>query len=311
MRAPPGKGREKIVFIVGPTAIGKTGLAVKLAKRIGGEIISADSMQVYKGMRILSQSPTSAERRMARHHLVELLDPRKEYSVAAFIKEASRLISSITARGKVPIVAGGSGLYIKGLIEGIFPSPKADLKFRKKMNRFAEKYGSRRLHSKLAKIDPASAGMIHPNDIRRIVRALEIQHTSGKTMTELKASTHGLKEKYDIRIFGLVRPRDQIYSQIDMRADRMFDGRVIEEVKALRRKRLSRTAGAVLGFREICGYLDGRYDLDAAKTELKINTRRFAKRQLTWFRADKRIKWFDLSRMKDGAIIKKIAKGAD
>ena len=301
---------KTVIFIVGPTAIGKTGLAVKLARRLGGEIISADSMQVYKGMRILSQYPTAAERRAARHHLVELLDPRKEYSVAAFIKKASSLIASITKRKNIPIVAGGSGLYVKGLVDGLFSSPAADLKFRKSMQKFAARHGSKSLHSRLLKIDPRSAGMIHPNDLRRVVRALEIYHSTGRTMTELKASTRGLKERYNIKIFGLTGPREDIYSRINGRVDRMFREGVLGEVERLRRKKLSKTAQEVLGLGEISGYLEGLYGLDIAKEMLKMNTRRFAKRQLSWFRADKRIKWFDVSRMEDEAMIKKIARGS-
>ena len=303
------RGKKTVIFIVGPTAIGKTALAIKIAKRIKGDIISADSMQVYKGMRTLSQAPTPEEKRKARHYLVNSLEPKREYSVAAFINNSSRAIGSIIKRKRIPIVVGGSGLYIRGLIDGLFPSPEADLKFRKKMARFAAKYGSRKLHSRLSKIDPESAKLIHPNDLRRIIRALEIYNSSGKTMTELKLSTRGLKDRYNIKIFGLIRPREGIYSNIDERVDEMFRSRVVGEVKKLRRKRLSKTAKMVLGFNEISGYLNGKYGLEAAKDMLKMNTRRFSKRQLTWFRADKRIKWFDLGKFGDKDIIKRIAKG--
>ena len=300
--------KKTVIFIVGPTAIGKTAFAIKLARRIGGEIVSADSMQVYKGMRCLSQAPGAAENRIARHHLAGSLDPNKEYNAAVFIKEASAIIESIMKRGNVPIVTGGSGLYVKRLIDGLFPSPNADLKFRRKMGKFAAKYGSRRLHSRLSKIDSASAGAIHPNDTRRIIRALEIYNSTGRTMTELKASTCGLKDRYTIKIIGLTRPREEIYSQIDMRVNKMFKAGVVREVRALKRKRLSKTAREVLGFKEISGYLGGRYDKDAVKDMLKMNTRRFAKRQLTWFRADRRIRWFDVSKTNDKNLIKKAVK---
>ena len=313
MTIPAGSALQKkktVVFIIGPTAIGKTGLAIKVAKRIKADIISADSMQIYKGMRTLSQAPTAEEKRRARHYLVNSLDPGKEYSVATFIKNASNAIESIIKQKKIPIVVGGSGLYIRGLVDGLFPSPEADLKFRRKMTKFSEKHGSHKLHSKLAKIDPASAKLIHPNDLRRIIRALEIYSSSGKTMTELKLSTRGLKEMYNIKIFGLIRPREEIYSQINDRVDEMFRGRIVEEVKRLRRKNLSKTAGMVLGLNEISGYLDGKYDLEAAKDMLKMNTRRFAKRQLTWFRADRRIRWLDLSKISLARAVSKIAKEA-
>lgn len=300
--------RGRIIFIVGPTAIGKTRVAVKLARTLSSEIISADSMQVYKGMRLLSQAPGRAEKKSVRYHLTEVLYPRKEYSVALFIKRARPLIASIMKRGKVPIVAGGSGLYVKGLIDGLFPSPEADMKFRAKMARFAAKYGSKKLHTKLSKIDPVSAGLIHPNDLRRIIRSLEIHHSTGKTMTELKSETKGIKDIYDIKIFGLTRPREEIYSGIDARVDEMFRDNVVGEVKGLKKKRLSKTAGEALGLKEISGYLEGQYDPDTAKDLLKMNTRRFAKRQFTWFRADKRIKWIDLSKVSEARAVKQMAK---
>jgi len=314
---------SSIIFIVGPTAIGKTSLAIELARRIDGEIISADSMQIYKGMRTLSQAPTELEKKRARHHLVGLLDPRKEYSVAEFIKKASAAIASIIKRKKMSIVAGGSGLYVKGLIDGLFPSPEADSKFRSKMERFAAKYGSRKLHSRLSKIDPASAGTIHPNDVRRIIRALEIYHSTGRTMTELKASTRGLKDRYDIRIFGLTRPREELYSQIDARVDKMFRQGIMREVRALARKGMSKTARSAIGYRETLEYLRKhkgkkgiigedkgakREDIEALKELIKTNTRRFAKRQMTWFGADKRIEWFDVSKMSEKSLVNSIVK---
>lgn len=331
MRAPA----DKIVIIVGPTAIGKTTLAIRLAGAINGEIISADSMQVYKGMRILSQAPTAAEKKAVRHHLVEILTPAKEYSVAAFIKAASREIESIIKRGKIPVIVGGSGLYVKGLVDGLFPSPKGDMKFRKTMMKFAAGYGSRKLHARLAKIDPESAKKIHPNDLHRIIRALELYNSTGKTMTELKALTRGLKDGYKIEMFGLIRPREEIYSRINDRIDRMFRGRVVAEVKRLARKKVSKTARAALGYREMLEYFrqykgkegkireEGKVKgetrgeekirrekgIEGLKELIKMNTRRFAKRQLTWFRRDKRIHWFDLSKINEGKIIRRIVNG--
>lgn len=299
-----------LIFIVGPTAIGKTALAVKLAKRIGGEIVSSDSMQVYKGMKILSQAPGSVEKRSAKHHLVGSLDPKKEYSVADFRIRASAIIEEVARRKKIPIVAGGSGLYMKGLIDGLFPSPKADKKFRKSMEKFVLKYGSGKLHEKLCKIDPGSARLIHPNDKRRIIRALEIYNATGKTMTELKGRTRGLSDIYDIKIYGLIRPREEIYASINSRVEKMFKLGLVREVRSLKRKRLSRTAKGVLGYKEIAGYIDGDYDLDTAKELLKRNTRRFAKRQLSWFRGDGRIRWIDLGKTSTAQAVRKIIREA-
>jgi tRNA dimethylallyltransferase len=302
----PLSKKYSVIFIVGPTAIGKTPLGVKLAHKTGGEIISADSMQVYKSMEVISQAPTRKEKERVAHRLIGIIDPGKEYSVAAFRDQATRAIASAIKRKKVPIVVGGSGLYVKALIDGLFPSPEADEAFREKMYRIASKKGSSELHKELSAIDPDSAGRIHPNDTRRIIRALEIYKTTGKTMTEHKVETKGLKDKYDIKIYGLRAPRGTIYEKINLRVDRMLDEGAVTEVLRLKKKALSRTARAVLGYKEIAGYLDGDYDFEAAREILKKNTRNFAKRQLTWFGADKRIKWFDVTKKSDGAIIKKI-----
>lgn len=305
----PGRLKPTVIFIVGPTAAGKTRLSIKLAKRVKGEIVSADSMQVYKGMRILSQAPSPAERSAARHHLVATLAPSDEYNVNTFRKKATEAIRSMIRRGKMPIVVGGSGLYVKALADGLFPSPQADMDFRKKAERFIKKHGSAGAHKKLASIDPVSAARIHPNDSRRIIRALELHHATGKTMTELKSQTKGLKDEFRIKIFGLIRPREDMYRSIDDRVDSMFKAGITGEVKRLSRRRLSKTSSAALGIKEVLGHLKGEYGREEAKELLKMNTRRFAKRQLTWFKADKRIKWIDLNKSSDTKVLSMIAKG--
>lgn len=300
--------KKTVIFIVGPTAIGKTEFALKLARRVQGEIISCDSMQIYKGMDILSQSPGPAETKKVRYHMVRFLSPTREFDAASFRNKADGLIDDIIKRKKVPIVVGGAGLYVKGFIDGFFPSPKIDLKFREDLYDYASRYGSSRLHKKLEKVDGKSANLIHPNNVRRIVRALEIWRSTGKTMTELKSRTKGISDKYRIKMFGLTAAREEIYSNINNRVDNMFAAGVINEVKKLSKKRLSKTAKAVIGFKETIGYLKGEYDLETAKELMKRNTRRFAKRQLTWFRADSRIKWFDVGRMNNGRMKRSIAK---
>lgn len=300
--------KDALVFIVGPTGIGKTNLALRLAKKIRGEIISCDSMQIYRSMGILSQAPSPAERRLVKHHLVGVLDPARDCSVAYFRKRALTVIRSVIKRNNRPIAVGGSGLYVKALIDGLFPSPPEDALFREKMRKFISRYGSQKLHDRLKKTDPESAENIHPNDIRRTIRALEVFETTGKTMTELKRATKGLKDVYDIKIFGLTAPRELIYSRIGSRADAMFASGAVREAKKLGNKRLSKTAAAVLGLKEISGYLQGEYDIETAKDMVKMNTRRFAKRQLTWFRPDKRIKWFDIAENSAADIIKYIKK---
>ena len=300
---------EKVIFIVGPTAIGKTALAVKFAKRIDGEIISCDSMQVYKGVNILSQAPMPKETGNIPYHLVRSLSPLEEFSAARFIKSARLLIEDIIERKKTPVLTGGSGLYVKALIDGLFPSPEAHQKFRQRMYGYAKRYGNGYIYKKLQKIDKASARLIHKNDIRRIIRALEVWHATGKTMTELKKSTRGIAGIYDVRIFGLTATREIIYSNINKRVDRMMKSGALREVKKLYKKDLSKTARLVIGLRELASFLNGECDLESAKELMKRNTRRFAKRQLTWFRADKRIKWFDVGKYEQKKIIDMIAKG--
>lgn len=301
--------KRSVIFIVGPTAIGKTSLSVKLARKVGGEIISCDSMQIYKDMGVLSQAPTLSQRKGVKHYLVEGLLPQREYSAASFRKKASLLIESIFKRGKVPIIVGGSGLYVKALVDGLFPSPRADMKFRKNMENAALRSGSAELHKKLSRIDDEAAGKIHPNDTRRIIRALELHHSTGRTMTELKAETEGLANKYDVKIFGLnASSRDGLYDRINLRVERMFRQGAAGQVKMLSGKRLSKTAKGVLGYKEILGYLNCEYGIEEAKDMLKMNTRRFAKRQLTWFRADKRIKWFDVDSVSEKWIVEEIRK---
>ncbi|MDP3791665.1 MAG: tRNA (adenosine(37)-N6)-dimethylallyltransferase MiaA [Candidatus Omnitrophota bacterium] len=298
-----------IIIIVGPTAIGKTALGVRLAKKIEGEIISCDSMQVYKGVNILSQAPGVKETKNTRYHLIKFLNPQSEFSAAQFAGRAEHLIKDILKRKKIPIVLGGTGLYVRALVDGLFPSPEADQNFRKKMYGLAARYGNEYLYKKLQKVDPQSARLIHKNDIRRVIRALEIYNSTGKTMTELKKSTKGIAGSYKVKIFGLTAPRDLIYSNINDRVDDMINAGALKEVKNIYKKKLSKTANAVIGLRELSGFLKGEYGLNAAKELMKMNTRRFAKRQLTWHRPDKRIKWFDVSKISQGRIISAIAKG--
>jgi tRNA dimethylallyltransferase len=298
--------KKNVVFIVGPTAIGKTDLALNLAKKIKGEVMSCDSMQVYKGINVLSQAPTAQETKNIRYHLIRFLNPKEDFSAAQFRSKAEDLIENIIKRKKVPIVAGGSGLYVKALIDGLFSSPEADLKFRKSMYGFAERYGSKYLYKKLQSIDQEAARLIHKNDARRIIRALEIHHATGKTMTELKKGTKGIADNYNIKIFGLTAHRDIIYSNINIRVDEMVKAGALKEVKKICKKKLSKTARAMIGLKELSGFLKGECDLETAKELMKRNTRRFAKRQLTWFRADKRIKWFDVSKLSKKEILEEI-----
>lgn len=285
-----------VVFLVGPTASGKTSLSLRLAKKLNAEIISCDSMCVYKDMDILTSKPTKSDRKKLKHHLVDIISPSKEFSVAEYRRLALGAIGNIFKRGRTPLFVGGSGLYVKAIVDGLFPSGKKDLAFRKKQERLARKYGNIYLHKKLKRIDPASAKKIHPNNLRRVIRALEVYHTEKKRPSELKHKTEPLG--YRFKIFGLEVERKRLYNNIDERVEEMFRQGLVEEVKRLSKRRLSITARGALGYREVLGYLKGKYSLEDAKAILKRNTRRFAKRQLTWFRRDDRTKWLGVDKIR-------------
>jgi len=278
-----------VYFLIGPTASGKTELSIKLAKKLNAEIISCDSMCVYKGMDMLTSKPPKSIRQEVRHYLIDIIPPVKEFSVAGYRKMALKAIDDIFKRGRTPLFVGGSGLYVKAVIDGLFSSAKKDLKFRKKQEALSKKYGKNYLYKKLQKIDPKTAQKIHPNDLRRVIRSLEIYHTEKTVPSEIKAKTEPLK--YDFKILGLKIDRQELYKNIDNRVEEMFKHGIIEEVRRLSRQKLSITAKKALGYNEVLGYLKGIYSLEEAKELLKKNTRHFAKRQLTWFKPDKRIEW--------------------
>lgn len=278
-----------VYFLVGPTASGKTRLSIKLAKKLDAEIISCDSMCVYKGMDILTSKPSACDRKKVRHHLIDIIPPTKEFSAAEYRRMAIDAIEDILGRDKTPLFVGGSGLYVKAVLDGLFLASKKDTSFRKKQEAFAKRYGNMYLYNKLKNIDAITSQKIHPNDLRRIIRALEIYHIEGKLPSELKKETIPLK--YDYKIFGLATDRNKLYRNIDKRVEQMFKAGITAEVRRLLGKKLSLTARKALGYDEVLGYLKGRYPLFKAKELLKKNTRHFAKRQLTWFKPDKRIIW--------------------
>jgi len=293
MKTKSKKKRPVVIFILGPTCAGKSELAVKLARRIKGEIISCDSMQIYKYMPVLSQRPSPGTRRGVRHHLIGALEPSREWNAARFVKTASAAAKDIIRRGRVPIVAGGTGLYARSLIKGLFPSPSGDRKTRRRLYAEASSGGGDRLYARLMKIDPSYASVIHPNDLRRVVRALEVYELTGIPLSAHHKRARGMQDEYDVRIFVLTRPRGELYRRIEARVDRMFKSGIVREVRRLRRGRMGRTAKAALGYKEINDYLIGRCGLREAGETLKKNTRRYAKRQLTWFRKEKGAVWLD------------------
>lgn len=301
--------RNKVIFIVGPTGVGKTEIAVMLGRKIKAEIVSCDSMQVYKKMNIISQNPVLALRRKIRHHLIGFISPEKEYNVADYQKQAALKIKEIIKRNKVPLFVGGSGLYMSVLLDGVFAEGRKNSAIRKKIYRQAQIYGKERLYRKLMKVDPKAALKIHPHDLRRVIRALEVFETTGSPISELHKKRKGIADDYEIKIFCLNSNRGELYDRINNRVEGMFKKGLIKEVKNLLKLRLSKTASQAIAINEVKGYLSGRYGLEEAKRLLKRNSRHLAKRQLCWFGKDKRIDWIFIKHnesIKD--IVKRIEK---
>jgi len=278
----------KLIFLIGPTAVGKSAAAIIMAEEFNAEIISCDSMQIYQGMKILSAQPNDDELKKVPHHLIAKLDPTEEYSASKFVKDAKELIKEISDRGKTPLFVVGTALYFVSLVDGLFETPEIDPEIRKNIVPS---------HDKLKQVDPEAAGRIHPNDDFRIIRALEVFAATGVPISKLrKETTRGLKDdpQYEIEIYGLRRERAELYQRINKRVEEMFAQGIVEEVKALIAKPLSLAAKKALGFSQIKKYLEDEYSRDEAAELLKRDTRHFARHQLIWFRKDKRIKWIDV-----------------
>jgi tRNA dimethylallyltransferase len=296
-----------IIFIVGPTGVGKSEIAAALAKRINGEIVSCDSMQVYKGMDIVTSKPSAAIRKKTKHHLIGIVSPFREYDVSRFRKGALKAVQGIIKRRKVPLLVGGTGLYMSILINGIFELKVEDRAIRERLYKEAAARGSSYLYKRLQKVDPAAADKIHPHDAKRIIRALEVFIGTGKPISHWQKQRRGLGAEHDVRIFCLNRKKGKLYKRIDERVEKMFKAGLEKEAKDLLKSKLSRTAAYAIGLKELKGYFDGAYDLEEAKRQMKLNTRRYAKRQLTWFRKDKRIKWLDVGdKEKPSAVASRI-----
>ena len=282
--------KKDVIVICGPTASGKTKLGIELAKKLNGEIISADSMQIYKDMDIGTAKPTSEERLMAVHHLVDFVSPDQRYSVADFKKDAVKTIEDIISRNKIPIIVGGTGLYINSLIYNIdFKEEKTDLEYRKSL----EEKSVQELYENALKIDPEALKKISENDRKRITRILEIYHTTGKTKTELEIESR--KEvPYNYHIFVLSMDREILYDRINRRVDMMLEQGLIEEVqKVIRKYNYFPTAMQGLGYKEVVEYLENKLTKEEMIEKIKQESRRYAKRQLTWFRAYKQAVWLD------------------
>lgn len=296
------------IFLIGPTAVGKTEVAISLAKYLNAEIVSADSMQIYKGMDIGTAKPTKELREIVRHHMIDIVEPVDDFSVGEYSRMAKKIIDEITDRGKVPLIVGGTGLYIKALTRGLFEGPKRDKEFRKRMEMEEEIHGKGYLHKRLTEIDPVAASKIHPSDLRRIVRALEVYNSEKKPITELQENKT-ISYGYSPIKIGLTRDRKELYKRIEQRVDWMVSNGLEEEVKELIKKGCNEemTSMQGLGYRHFLKYLKGEYSHDEAIRLLKRDTKRYAKRQFTWFRKEEGIQWVDITGLKGiEEILKKI-----
>lgn len=288
--------KKPLIILTGPTAVGKTKASIGLAKAIGGEIISADSMQVYKDMNIGSAKIRPEEMEGIAHHLVDILDPDEEFHVARFKSLALEAMEQIYANGHIPIIVGGTGFYIQALLYDIdFSKGEEDTAFRKEMEHYAASCGAEALHKKLEQIDPKSARDIHANNIKRVIRALEYYHQTGQRISEHNEAQRQKASPYDFRYFVLNDVRERLYERIDLRVDQMIQEGLVKEVAALKQKGYTRDLVSMqgLGYKEILDYLDDKCTLEEAIYTIKRDTRHFAKRQITWFKRERDVIWIN------------------
>lgn len=290
--------KRPLIILTGPTAVGKTALSIKLAKAINGAVISADSMQVYRGMDIGSAKITSEEMEGIPHYLIDVLNPDEEFHVVRFQELAKQAMEEIYAKGQIPIITGGTGFYIQAVLYDIdFTSQEEDQAFRNKLEDLAKQQGNEVLHQMLAAVDPISAEKIHANNVKRVIRALEFYEKTGTPISLHNEKEAAKESPYDFCYFVLNDVREKVYERIDRRVEKMMEAGLVEEVKALRDKGYHRSMVSMqgLGYKEVLAYLDGEISLEEAVYIIKRDTRHFAKRQLTWFRREKDVTWIEKS----------------
>ncbi len=287
---------EDVIVIAGPTCVGKTEAAVLLAGLIGAEIISADSMQVYRHMDIGTEKPTPAQRQRVRHHLIDIIEPSGGYSAGRFIEDAAPVIEKLLSEGKPPLVAGGTGLYIRAMTRGLFKGPSADRPLRDELLK-KESLTPGLLYARLKGLDPEAAGKIMPSDLRRVLRAIEVCLKTPRKFSATAGLTAPLPYRF-LKI-GLSRQRPELYRMIEQRVDEMFRAGLVEEVKNVLTMNPSQTAMQAIGYKEIAGHLRGEYGLEEAVRLIKRNTKRYAKRQFTWFKREEGMHWVDLTGIRD------------
>ncbi len=301
---------EKLVFvIVGPTCSGKTSLAIKLAQKLNSEIISADSRQIYKHLNIGTAKPTLHERKLITHHFIDMLDPTEDFNASLFEMDSLKIIQNLFVENKIPICAGGSGLYIRALVYGIFDSIDNDVEYRNELHSLKEKFGNEYLYDLLKKVDPESASKMLPQNWKRIMRALEVFNLSGKPIWKIQQE-HKRETEINFLQFGLNWKREVLYENIENRVDKMIDEGLVEEVSGLINK-YDKNLNSLntVGYKEIIEFLENKISLERAVELIKRNTRRYAKRQMTWFRKDENIEWIDINTSEEiDSISNKILK---
>ena len=289
--------KNPLIVLVGPTAVGKSAAAVRLALKLRSEIISADSRMVYRGMNIGTAKPDAAGRAGVVHHLIDVIDPDGSFSAGRFKSMAGAVIQKLHGKGRIPVVVGGTGLYVKLLVRGLWAGPEADWAFRERLYEAEQREGAGTLHRRLKEIDPDSALAIKPQDRSKLVRALEVYEKTGRPLSDHHREHRFSESPYDAILIGLRRSRPDLYRRIEARVDQMMADGLVEEVRGLIEKGFSAELPSMkgLGYRQIVGYLNGEYDRDEAVHLLKRDTKRYAKRQFTWFNRDPSIRWIDLA----------------
>jgi tRNA dimethylallyltransferase len=287
--------KQKVIVVVGPTGVGKTQLSVEIAKKFHGEVISGDSMQIYKGMDIGTAKVTKEEQQGIRHHLIDIRQPEESYSAADFQKDVQACIAAIHSRGKMPIIAGGTGLYIQAALYSYdFSEAKRDDNYQQQLEQEAQTLGAKHLHAQLQAVDPIQAERIHPNNVRRVIRALEIYHRTGKKMSGHEETD--LDSRYDATIIGLEMDRELLYEQINLRVDHMLSDGLEDEVRTFFEAGLRDTQSMrAIGYKEFIPYFEGKMNWEDTVTQLKQNSRRYAKRQYTWFRNKMDVNWYPIT----------------
>lgn len=300
-----------LIILTGATAVGKTELSLELAEKIEAEIISADSMQIYQEMNIGTAKASEAERNKVKHHIIDFLSPEEDYSVSQFQDDCDQAISKIKDKSKIPLLVGGTHLYLRAVLEGfMLPEIEPDFKLRDKLENLAEAKGTKAVHQILGKKDSLTAKKLHPNDLRRVIRAIEIYEQTGKTKSYFKEQQKKRPPRYSAYKFALIRSRENLYHRINKRVDLMMEAGLLDEVKFLLEKheKLSDTAHQALGYKELISYLKGRFSLEEAVNEIKKRSRHFAKRQLTWLRKENDLIVFNIEKEAKDNILNTMLK---